>query len=168
MIGEATTNWLQSVSTTLLEEVNSFSRKCIDRLRLTHTRHSIYLRSILILSYHTTATRYRWQRCLRRRSWSLGSWDRGFESSSGHGWLCVNVVLSCVGRGLCDDLIARLKGSYHVCNKIRGSHCPIRAGVPYETDNKIHLQCGVFPSGFPTEMLYEYLLLPRQLHVASM
>jgi hypothetical protein len=42
----------------------------------------------------------------------LGCWGRGFESRSGHGYL--SVVLSCVGRGLCDGLITRPEESYHV------------------------------------------------------
>jgi hypothetical protein len=29
--------------------------------------------------------------------------------------LCLCVVLSCVGRGLCDGLITRPEESYHVC-----------------------------------------------------
>jgi hypothetical protein len=28
-------------------------------------------------------------------------------------------MLSCVGRGLCDELITHPEESYHVCNKIR-------------------------------------------------
>jgi hypothetical protein len=37
----------------------------------------------------------------------LGCWSRGFESSLGMDvrLLCLYVVLSCVGRGLCDGLI---------------------------------------------------------------
>jgi hypothetical protein len=60
-------------------------------------------------------------RGLSHRAWPLGYWDHGFESSSRHGclFLCLYVVLSCVGRGLCDELITRLKKSYHVSNKIR-------------------------------------------------
>jgi hypothetical protein len=39
----------------------------------------------------------------------LGCWDRGFESRPGHGCfsLVLYVVLSCVGRRLCDGLITR-------------------------------------------------------------
>jgi hypothetical protein len=53
---------------------------------------------------------------LRHRSWPLDYWDRGFESRSWHGCLslCFSVVLSCVGRGLCDGLITRQKESYQV------------------------------------------------------
>jgi hypothetical protein len=48
------------------------------------------------------------------RSWPLGYWDRGFECGSTHGYLSLffYVVLSCVGRGLCDGLIIRPKESY--------------------------------------------------------
>jgi hypothetical protein len=55
-----------------------------------------------------------WPRGPRRWSWPLGYWDRVFESRSGHGCLslCFCVVLSCVGRGLCDGLITRPKESY--------------------------------------------------------
>jgi hypothetical protein len=56
----------------------------------------------------------RWPRGLRRRSWPLGYWNRWFESRSRHGCLCVCVVLSCVGRSLCDGLITRRKESYQV------------------------------------------------------
>jgi hypothetical protein len=49
-------------------------------------------------------------------SWPLGCWDHGFESRSGHG--CLSVVLSCVGRGLCDKPITRLNESYPASNKI--------------------------------------------------
>jgi hypothetical protein len=60
-----------------------------------------------------------WRRCVRRRSWPLGCWDRGFESCWGKDicLLCLYAVLSCVGRGLCDELIPRAKESYQVCNK---------------------------------------------------
>jgi hypothetical protein len=51
--------------------------------------------------------RSQWPCGLRRGSWSVGCWDRGFESRSRHGCLsasfCVVLfcaVLSCVGRGL--------------------------------------------------------------------
>jgi hypothetical protein len=58
---------------------------------------------------------------IRHRFWPLGCWDRGFESCSGHGCspLGSYVVLSCVGRGHCHELITRPKESYHVYNKIR-------------------------------------------------
>jgi hypothetical protein len=42
----------------------------------------------------------------------LGCWGRGFESRSRYG--CLYVVLSCVGRGLCDGLITRPEESYRV------------------------------------------------------
>jgi hypothetical protein len=60
--------------------------------------------------------RSRWPHGLVRRSWPLGYWDRGFESFSRHGYLslCFCVVLSCVGRDLCDGLITRPKKSCHV------------------------------------------------------
>jgi hypothetical protein len=37
------------------------------------------------------------------------------ESRSGHG--CLYVVLSCVGRGLCDGLITRPEESLYVCDQ---------------------------------------------------
>jgi hypothetical protein len=45
-----------------------------------------------------------------------GCWDRGFESAEGMDvcLLCLYVVLSCVGRGLCDGLITRSE-EYAVC-----------------------------------------------------
>jgi hypothetical protein len=46
--------------------------------------------------------RSQWPCGLRRGSWPVGCWDRGFESRSRHGRLSASfcVVLSCVGRGL--------------------------------------------------------------------
>jgi hypothetical protein len=44
--------------------------------------------------------------------WSLGCWDRRFESRSGH--VCLSVVLSRVGRGLCEGLITRPEESYRM------------------------------------------------------
>jgi hypothetical protein len=57
---------------------------------------------------------YRWPRGLKRRSWPLGYWDRGFESRSRHGCLslCFCVKLPCVGGGLCDELIIITEDSY--------------------------------------------------------
>jgi hypothetical protein len=46
---------------------------------------------------------FQWPHGLRRRPWTRGSWDRGFESCLSHGYV------SCVGRGLCDELITRPK-----------------------------------------------------------
>jgi hypothetical protein len=53
---------------------------------------------------------------LRRKPWSLGRWDHGFESGLRHGCLSSSFcfVLSCVGRGLCDQLITRPKESYQL------------------------------------------------------
>jgi hypothetical protein len=45
---------------------------------------------------------------------SLGCWDRGFKSHSGH--VCLSVVLSCVDRGLCNGLITHPEQFYHVSN----------------------------------------------------
>jgi hypothetical protein len=55
--------------------------------------------------------RSRWPRGLRRRYWLLGYWARGFESCSRYECLslCVRVVCSCVGRGICDGIITRPK-----------------------------------------------------------
>jgi hypothetical protein len=57
----------------------------------------------------------RWPLDLRRRSWPLGSWGRGFKSWSGHGFLslCFCAVLSCAG-GLCAGLIICPKESHQV------------------------------------------------------
>jgi hypothetical protein len=90
--------------------------------------------------------RSQWPRGQRRRSRPFGCWNRGFESHSGHGCLslCLNTVLSCVGRGLCDGLITGPNESYHVSNKIRETskerHGLIRAGAPYKKKvNKLML-----------------------------
>jgi hypothetical protein len=63
---------------------------------------------------HTWLVQWPWG--LRRRPWSLGRWDYGFESRSRHGCLSSSfcVVLFCTGRGLCDRLISRPKESYRV------------------------------------------------------
>jgi hypothetical protein len=61
-------------------------------------------------------SRSRWPRGLRRRSWLLGYWDYGFESR--YLSLCLYVVFSCVGRGLCDELITRPKEAYQVSTNI--------------------------------------------------
>jgi hypothetical protein len=55
--------------------------------------------------------RSRWTCGIKSRCWPLGCWDRGFEFRWGHGclFLCLYVVLSCVGAGLCEGLITRLK-----------------------------------------------------------
>jgi hypothetical protein len=52
-------------------------------------------------------SRSRWPRSLRCSLWLLGRWDCGFESCLRHGCLALFfcVLLSCVGRGLCDRLI---------------------------------------------------------------
>jgi hypothetical protein len=46
----------------------------------------------------------------------LGCWSLGFESARGMDvcLLCLYVVLSCVGSGLCDGLITRPEESYRV------------------------------------------------------
>jgi hypothetical protein len=66
--------------------------------------------------YSCCRCRSRWPHGLRRRSWPLGYWDHGFKSHLRHGRssLCFCVLLSCVGRGLCDGLITRPKESYQV------------------------------------------------------
>jgi hypothetical protein len=48
----------------------------------------------------------------------LGCWDHGFNPAEGMDvcLLCLYVVLSCVGRGLCDGLIARPEESNRVSN----------------------------------------------------
>jgi hypothetical protein len=49
--------------------------------------------------------RSQWPCSLRRGSWPVGCWDRGFESRSRLGCLSASscFVLSCVGRGLATD-----------------------------------------------------------------
>jgi hypothetical protein len=79
-----------------------------------------------------TISRSRWPRCLRRRSavaWLLGSRVRIPLGA----WMfvsCLYVVLSCVGRGLCDGLITRPEESYRVHNcvwlrNLKGGQGPI-------------------------------------------
>jgi hypothetical protein len=80
----------------------------------------------ICLSITTFSGRSRWPLSLRRRSWPLACWNRGFESRPRHGCLslCLYVMLPCVGRDLCDELIPRPKEYYAVSNKI---HKPWRA-----------------------------------------
>jgi hypothetical protein len=54
------------------------------------------------------------------RQSGLGCWDHGFEYSLRHGCLSSYfcVVLSCVGRGLCEVLITHPKESYRVSKQI--------------------------------------------------
>jgi hypothetical protein len=53
-----------------------------------------------------TSRRFRWPPGVKRSLRPLGCWDRGFKSRWGYG--CLTLVLSSVGRGLCDGLIASL------------------------------------------------------------
>jgi hypothetical protein len=65
--------------------------------------------------------RARWPHGLRRMSWPLGCWDRRFEFCWG-AWilsLCLYILLSYVGRDLCDELIPHPKEFYPVSNKIQ-------------------------------------------------
>jgi hypothetical protein len=68
-----------------------------------------------------------WQRGLRRRSaaaWLLGSRVR---IPLGAWMLCLYVVLSCVGTGLCDGLITRPEKSYRVSKYMCDHRNPERA-----------------------------------------
>jgi hypothetical protein len=50
--------------------------------------------------------------------YEFGCSDRGFYSRSRYGCLLrLYVVLSCVGRGICDELITHPKESYHGSSK---------------------------------------------------
>jgi hypothetical protein len=78
---------------------------CILRMDLTMT-------SQRILVYNRLASRSQWPCGLRHELSSLSrSWDRGFESQSKHGCLCVRLscvcVVLCVGSGLATGLITR-------------------------------------------------------------
>jgi hypothetical protein len=93
--------------------------------------------AVRVKGCNIVSCRSRWPRCLRRRSRPFVWRDRGLEPLSGHGcvFLCSYIVLSCVVRGLYNELITSRKESYHVCNKIREAwkgraHGPMRAGVP--------------------------------------
>jgi hypothetical protein len=74
--------------------------------------------------YITCNSRSRWPRGLRRRSLPLGCWDSGFQSRCGHGCLslCIYVVLSCVGRGLCEKLATRPKELATCLVRLRNPH----------------------------------------------
>jgi hypothetical protein len=61
-------------------------------------------------------------------------WGRGLESSSEHG--CLSVVLSCVGRGLCDGLITRPEESYRVSICMCDHRNPERGGQRSVLDYK--------------------------------
>jgi hypothetical protein len=85
--------------------------------------------------------RSQWPRGLKRSAaaWLLGSRVRIPLRS----WMfvsCVYVLLSCVGRGLCDGLITRPEESYRVSDCVikkpqkRGDQCPILAVAPEEEE----------------------------------
>jgi hypothetical protein len=65
--------------------------------------------------------RSRWSRGLRRSSCPIRYWDRGFEFRSVHGFLslCFCAVLFCIGRGLCDGLIALKRSPSKCLNKVK-------------------------------------------------
>jgi hypothetical protein len=75
------------------------------------------------MTYHNLTCRFRWQRGLRRRSYLPGHWNPGFESHTRLGCCVFCVVLSCVGRGLCDGLITHPKESYSVLIRLRRIRC---------------------------------------------
>jgi len=59
--------------------------------------------------------RSRWPCRLRRRPFAARLLDRGLESSWKNGCLSLLFFVSCVGSGLCDELITHSEESYHVC-----------------------------------------------------
>jgi hypothetical protein len=77
-------------------------------------------------------SRSRWPRGLKRRSadvWLLGLQVGIPVEDMEVCLLCVYVVLSCVGRGLCDGLITRPEESYRVCQSV----CDQEASVQRRT-----------------------------------
>jgi hypothetical protein len=87
--------------------------------RKPQTCNNIYI--YIYIYIYMTMCRFLWQYCLRRRSWPLSCRGQGFEylSEYGSSSFCLYAVVSCVGRGLCDELTTRPNESYHVSNKIR-------------------------------------------------
>jgi hypothetical protein len=75
-----------------------------------------YLHIQIIELYTVPYDRSQWPRCLRRRTWPRGYWDREFESRSRHGglFLYFYILLACVGRGISDGLITPPKKAYQV------------------------------------------------------
>jgi hypothetical protein len=72
-------------------------------------------RIIEILCCNIPSDQDRWSRGLRRRctaAWFLGSRVRFVLRA----WMFVYVVLSCIGRDLCDGLITRPEEPYRVSN----------------------------------------------------
>jgi hypothetical protein len=102
------------------------------RLAYEHFFHGQLIFYLIIQLY----SRSMWPSGLRRRSWPLCCCDCGYESRSGHGCLCLYVVLSCVGRGLCDELITRPMESCHVSYKIKK---PKTGGMGRKRDMMIQL-----------------------------
>jgi hypothetical protein len=85
--------------------------------------------------------RSQWPCGLRRGSWLVGCWDRGFESRSRHGCLSASfcVVLSCVGRNLATgwSLVQGVLPYVWIAQEtsyMRGGHGPSRTVEPREED----------------------------------
>jgi hypothetical protein len=96
-------------------------RDILQSLQLTYKRERLFpvslfwgrshskLKQLKFIQLDGSRGRFQWPRGLRRRLWSLGGWERGFESRLWHGCLSSSfcVVLICLGRGLYDGLITR-------------------------------------------------------------
>jgi hypothetical protein len=107
--------------TALTNVPSKFQQK--GRRRLWEKRQTVLVQSQDITVCVRHNGRSRWPRGLRRRFWPIGCWDRGSESRSRHGFLSLRfcVVLSCIGRGLCDGLITRPKEF-----PVWGGQCPCK------------------------------------------
>jgi hypothetical protein len=93
----------------MLTIIISGTDDCIDRPTLI----TLFL---LLVNINNTHSRSQWPRGLRRRSAAAPLLGSRFRIPLG-AWMfvsCLHVVLSCVGRGLCDGLNTRPEASYRV------------------------------------------------------
>jgi len=151
--------------------------------------HSVskYTEVEITVNYNITRLRVREGLCMVRTSnleslevatpWSLGRWDRGFESRSRNGWLSSSfwVVQSGIGRGLCDGPIP-LAGSHTNClNRLKkptvceaASIILSRTGQP-DRKKRSHLYCKEYLTKSPiSQQQFKCARDKRHLAISSL